>query len=262
MNKVIAPGLRISPAFCNIILLYLEKKKMTIDYALYKNKLTEDTDLYAARALITSSAGLEAIADRIVEQGSTVTRTDCIAVLEGAVTAVQSLLLDGARVNFGGLFDLYPKIKGKFSSITDHYDPSRHQVDIGATPGSRVRKYVRENATVGKLETVLPQPLVLEFYDLGSDTTNTTITPGNIGTLKGARLSFDPNNAEEGIFIMDTASTATIQLNITQKNKPSELVFMVPAFAFESVYIEVRKHFTTDGDLRIGRLNYTLTKSI
>jgi len=233
---------------------------MAIDYALYKNKLTEETDLYAARVLITASADLETIADRIVEQGSTVTRTDIIAVLEGSVSAVQSLLLEGTRVNFGGLFDLYPKIKGKFTSVTDHYDPSRHQVDIGATPGSRVRRFIRDNAAVGKLETILPKPSVLEYVDLGTGTTNTAVTSGNIGTLHGSRLAFDPANADEGIFLIDATTAAEVKVTQIQKNKPSELIFMVPDFAFTSLFIEVRKHFTEGGELRTGRLDGTLYK--
>jgi len=233
---------------------------MTIEYALYQNKLTGADDLYAARTLITASADLNAIADRIVEQNSVVSRTDCIAVLEASVVAVQSLLLDGARVNFGGLFDLYPRIKGKFNSITDYYDPSRHKLDIGATPGSRVRKYVRDNAVVGKTETILPKPLALEYLDLGSATTNTTITPGSIGTLRGSRLAFNASDATEGIFIVSTGGGETKVMAI-QKNKPSELVFMVPSFAYSDVYIEVRKHFSVDGELRIGRLDYILAKN-
>jgi len=172
------------------------------------------------------------------------------------------MLLEGARVNFGGLFDLYPKIKGKFNSITDHYDPARHKIDIGATPGSRVRKYVRENAAVGKLETVLPKPLVLEYSDLGSSTINTTITPENIGTLKGSRLAFNAADETEGIFIIDASSGDEMKVTALQKNKPSELIFMVPNFNYMSVYIEVRKHFSKDGELRSGRLDYTLSKAI
>ena len=235
---------------------------MTIDYALYQNKLTEESNLYAARVLITSSAGLEAIADRIVEQNSVVSRTDCIAVLEASVIAVQNLLLEGARVNFGGLFDLYPRIKGKFDSITDHYDPSRHQVDIGASPGSRVRKFFRDNAMVGKLETILPKPSVLEYIDLGSHTTNTTITPGSIGTLRGSRLDFDAADATEGIFIIASPGGSEIKVTALQKNKPSELVFMVPSFAFSNVAIEVRKHFSIEGELRSGRLDHVLSKPL
>ena len=157
---------------------------MSINYALYENKLTEATDLYAAKVLISGSADLNTVADRIVEQGSTVTRTDVIVVLEGAIMAVENLILEGERVNFGGLCDLYPRIKGKFNGITDHYDPSRHQIDVGAAPGNRVRKTIRDTAAVTKQETVLPAPLILEYVDLGSGETNDHITPGSIGTAK------------------------------------------------------------------------------
>lgn len=233
---------------------------MSIDYALYQNKLTDEPDLYAARALITSSADLETIADRIVEQGSTVTRTDVIAVLEGSVVACENLLLEGVRVNFGGLFDVYPRIKGKFNGITDHYDPSRHSVDVGAAPGARVRKTVRENASVNKLETILPRPLVLEYVDLGSGQTNNHFTVGNIGTINGSRLAFDPVAEDEGIYFVSDSGMNTTKVTEIQRNKPSQLVFMVPEVT-ESVYwLEVRRRFTAEGDLRIGRLDTPLTK--
>lgn len=231
---------------------------MTIDYALYKNKLTEETDLYAARALISASADLNTIADRIAEQNTCVSRTDCLAVLESSVAAVQNLLLEGARVNFGGMFDLYPRIKGKFNSITDHYDPSRHQVDIGATPGSRVRKFVRDNAIVGKLDTILPQPLVLEYDDLASGTKNTTVTTKKIGTIRGSRLAFNQEDLTEGIFFVGAVNFEDIKVTEIQRNKPSELVFQVPDMLPANTYLEVRKHFSTEGVLRKGRLDHTL----
>ncbi|MBN2590134.1 MAG: DUF4469 domain-containing protein [Sedimentisphaerales bacterium] len=232
---------------------------MTIDYALYKNKLTEDTDLYAARTLITQSADLETIADRIVEQNSVVSRTDCLAVLESSISAVQSLLLEGYRVNFGGLFDLFPKIKGKFDSMADRYDPSRHKLDLAAAPGSRVRKYFRDNATAEKLNTVLPTPLVLEYDDLGSGTKNTIVSLSSIGTIRGSRLSFNEEDATEGIFFVSTMSGDEVKITAIQRNKPSELVFQIPSTLPANIYLEVRKHFSEGGDLRIGRLPYVLS---
>lgn len=232
---------------------------MTIHYALYQNKLTDQTDLYAAKVLISGSADLNTVADRIVEQGSTVTRTDVIAVLEGAVTAVENLLLEGARVNFGGLFDLYPRIKGKFNGMTDHYDPARHQVDVGASPGSRVRKTFREYAAVSKEQTIVPVPLVLEYVDLGSGETNNHITCGSIGTVNGSRLSFDETAADEGIYFNNTAGPANVKVTAIQKNKPSQLVFMVPTLNEGTYQIEVYKRFTPGGELRMGKLNAVLT---
>ena len=232
---------------------------MTIKYALYENKLTEAADLYAARVLISGSADLNTVADRIVEQGSTVTRTDVIAVLEGAIVAVENLILEGARVNFGGLCDLYPKIKGKFNGITDHYDPSRHQVDVGAAPGSRVRKTIRESATVTKEETILPSPLILEYVDLGSGEINDHVTPGSIGTIHGSRLAFDEQASDEGIYFRSASGPGYVKVSAIQKNKPSELVFMVPELTAGTYRVEVNKRFTTDGQLRTGRMDTILT---
>ena len=55
---------------------------MAINYALFENHLTSDPDDYAAQVKITGSAGLEVIAQRMIDQGSTVTKPDILAVLE------------------------------------------------------------------------------------------------------------------------------------------------------------------------------------
>lgn len=247
------------PAF-NVNLRLIEGvNQMTIKYALYENKLTEAADLYAAKVLISGSADLQTVADRIVEQGSTVTRTDVIAVLEGAIMATESLLLEGARINFGGLCDLYPKIKGKFNGITDHYDPSRHQIDVGASPGARVRNTVRDNATVTKQDTILPVPLVLEFIDLASGSINTDLTPGNIGTINGSRLAFSEQASDEGLCFQNTSTAESVRVTAIQKNKPSELVFMIPELTAGTYQVEVHKRFTPEGQLRTGRLDNILT---
>jgi hypothetical protein len=232
---------------------------MTINYALYKNNLTEADDLYAARVMLTGSADLNTIVERIVDQGTTVTRTDIVAVLESAIEATDNLLLEGSRVNFGGLCDLYPRISGKFNGITDHYDPSRHKVDVGASPGSRVRKTVRDGAAVNKQNTILPKPLISQYSDLGSGEVNNHITPDSIGSINGSKLSFDESDPDEGIYFNHTTSPSKIKVTAVQKNKPSELVFMVPDLADGEYQLEVYKRFTENGELRSGHLDTVLT---
>ena len=68
---------------------------MTIDYALYRNKLTGEDDLYSARTMKTGSADTEQIIDRIVQQGSTLTTPDVAAVLQSAFTVIARMLLEG-----------------------------------------------------------------------------------------------------------------------------------------------------------------------
>ena len=233
---------------------------MAINYSLYENKLPAAGDTYAARVNIKGSIGLEQIADRIVGMGTTVRKADILAVLENTCQACEEYLIEGNRVNVGGVFDLFPSIKGVFDSITDSFDPARHKVEVSAAPGTRLRKNVQESASVEKQQTILPMPTLLEFVDLGSGTTNTSATPNNIGTINGHRLKFDPDDLTEGIFFVDKFG-ADFKVLAIQKNKPGELVFMIPALevAQNPYTLEVRAHFSVAGELRTGTLEYELT---
>ncbi|VFM97348.1 MAG: protein of unknown function (DUF4469) with IG-like fold [Candidatus Kentron sp. G] len=223
---------------------------MPIHYALFENHLTSDPDDYAAQVQITDSADLDAIVRRITEHGSTSTEASIRAVLIETIDACEALLLEGHRVNLGGLCELYPRITGVFDGITDHFDPARHRVDVGASPGSRVRNTVRDGARVTKVESIKPAPAPLEYVDLGSGETNSHLTPGNIGTLNGHRLKFDPAKDDEGIFLIPAKNGQEKKIIVVQKNKPSQLVFLVPADAKKGDYsIEVRARIKGAGEL-------------
>jgi hypothetical protein len=233
---------------------------MTIHYALFENHLTTDPADYTAVVQPAGSADTKAIADRMVQQGSTVTRADIAAVMEDMIAASESLLLEGFRVNLGGLCELYVRLKGVFDGAVDTFDPSRHRLEAGANAGSRLRARIAADGTVAKDETILPSPSPIEYVDLGSGETNTTITCGNIGTLNGHRLSFNPA-ADEGIWLIHDGGSE-IDITAVQKNKPGQLVFLIPAGipSVGSYFFEVRKRFG-DGDsaLRTGRLDVPLS---
>ena len=235
---------------------------MPINYALFENNLTSDPNDYAAQVQITSSVDLEDLIRRMINQGSTVTEADIRAVLEDAIKACESLLLDGNRVNFGGLVELFPRLKGIFNGITDTYDSARHQIDVGANPGSRVRKPVRSNASINKVETIKPAPAPLEYVDLASGDTNGTLTAGTIGTINGHRLKFDPAATDEGIYLVRINGTGPpyIKIGMVQKNKPGQLVFLTNSTILAGDhYLEVRARIQGGAELRTGRLDAVLT---
>ncbi len=232
---------------------------MPIHYALFENNVTADPDDYAASVQMTDTADLDTLIRRMIERGSTTTRADILPVMEDGIGACESMLLDGMRVNFGGLVELFPRVRGIFNGATDTFDPARHSVDVGANPGSRVRQTVRDTASVVKDEAVKPSPNPLEYRDVGSDTTNDQVTPGNIGQLSGSRLKYDATQADEGIYFVATAGGET-KVATVQKNKPSQLVFLVPAGLLAGTYyVEVRARIRGGTDLRIGRLDSVLT---
>ena len=231
---------------------------MTIKYRLTPNKLTE-TECYAAKVQLTGSADLDDIVARIVDQGTTVRPPDILAVLENAIQATNSLLLEGMRVNLGGLCDLFPKISGKFTGPTDGYDPARHQVDVGSAPGVRVRDAIRAEAAVEKLEGSKPLPVLLQVADLATGEIDTVLTVGSVDTLDGNRLRFDPAKVDEGLYFVAVADGAATKVTLLQKNSPSQLVFVTPALtAAASFWLEVRTRFTENGELRSGRLAKTV----
>ncbi len=119
-------------------------------------------------------------------------------------------------------------------------------------------RIVRAGASVAKQETIKPTPALLEYVDLGSGETNGTITPDNIGTINGHRLKFDPTEPAEGIFFIADDNSET-KATAIQKNKPGQLVFLVPTLASGTYHLEVRAIFGKETQPRTGRLEEELT---
>jgi hypothetical protein len=237
---------------------------MAIKYALYLNQLTPRPNDCVGFVQITASADREKIADRMLEQGSTVTKMDILAVLEGAERAVVSLLLDGFRVQVGGLVDLFPRVIGVFEGSDDKFDRSRHRLDVGANPGVRVRREVRARARPEKVQPGVAGPIVSEFRDLATASMNETMTRGNIGTLRGSRLQFSTEKPDEGIFLKPVEGdgrSVQIPKGNVQKNKPSELVFLVPngdTLQEGDYVVEVRTRAKGSSQLRSSALERTI----
>lgn len=232
---------------------------MPINYALFENNVTADPADFMAVVQIAGSWDLAIIADKIVARGSTVGKADVLAVLTDAVSVCEEGVSESNRVNFGGLVQLFPRVKGVFTGATDTFDPARHQIDVGANPGSELRDGVRANATVNKVEAIKPSPSPIEYRDVNSDTTNDQVTVGGIGQLTGSRLKYDDTQADEGIYFVATAGGET-KVTVVQKNKPSQAVFIIPATLIAGTYnIEVRARVGGGTELRIGRLDPVLT---
>ena len=234
---------------------------MPIKYALFENNLTADPDDYTAMVQISGSAAGDDLVQDIIDQGTTVNKPDILAVTAALKLACQRRVEQGQRVNYFGMVEFFPRIQGVFTGPLDGFDAARHRVDIGANPGSELREAVRTGAGVEKVEAVKPSPSPIEYRDINSDTTNDTVTLGGIGQLSGSRLKFDPGKADEGLYFIATAGGET-KVPTVQKNKPSQLVFLVPTLVAGTYHLEVRARMargTSARELRTGRLDAVLT---
>ena len=231
---------------------------MPIQYTLRDNRLTPDPNDYMAMVSPTRTVELEGIINRMIERGSTVTRTDILSVFEDFESALESLLAEGTSVNlpFGNYSS---SIKGIFDSATDTFDSSRHQVVSVVNPGSRLRDAYRAGMPVAKQEAVLPAPNLLEYLDINSGERNSLVTKGGMGQISGHRLKFELADAQQGIFLIDGKGTE-IRIDTVGENKPARLMFVLPATLDTGDYeLEVRAKI--GNDLRRGKLLQSLSVS-
>jgi nucleoid DNA-binding protein len=81
---------------------------MSITYDLFKNNLVTDKEEFAARVFHQGTSDIELIVSQMLIQGSTVTRTDIIAVIEDMFKAIEHMLLEGKRINLGDMVHFIP----------------------------------------------------------------------------------------------------------------------------------------------------------
>lgn len=230
---------------------------MPIQYSLQENPLVKDATVYKAVVTPIDSVSQTEIAKRILERGSTVGEADILAVLSLYNQVVVSYLQEGYNVNTP-LTNFKASINGNFTGMADRFDSARHSIKISTSPGSDAQKAMRD-VSPEKTESALPAPYLMEFTDITSQTINDILTPGGLANLVGLRLKFDPTHAEDGIYLIDSANVATKIVSVAT-NKPSELVFMIPAGLAKGDYrLEVRVAYTQAKIIRTGVLDLPLT---
>lgn len=230
---------------------------MSVKYKLQKNKLTEQTDLYAAHITASGSVDIEKIADRILAGGSTLTRPDVIATLESFTSAIDAMITEGKRVRLGGICEIGLKIKGRFNGADDMFDTQRHTLDVAIWPGARLRRLIKDTVTLSKQEATVPSPLLSQFYDTASGLVNEFATVGNIAKIAGSRLAFDMDREDEGVFFVAEDGSTEVRADSVATNKPSQIVLLVPQLPPEvdSWQVQVRTRFTANGQLRMAALD-------
>ncbi len=231
-----------------------------ITYVLVENHLTDDPDDYMAMVKPSGTVTEEDVIDRMVQQGSTVTRADIVSVLENQYVAIEYLVLDGKHVNTP-LANFGVSIKGVFDSYEDTFDPARHQLRAIVSAGKRYRRTVPDKGRATKGEARLSVPNLEAYTDLNTGARNGTLTPGGMGQVTGYRLKFNPADASQGIFFVASDGSA-IKVEVLGHNLPRELMFLIPAgLAVGDYTLEVRATVPGSPYVRTGGLAATLTVS-
>ena len=229
---------------------------MPIRYALHPNKLTGNPDDYMAIVHFTRSVDEAAVIERMIQQGSTITKADILAVLQAHHQTIISLVLEGFKVvTFTAIYGA--SIKGIFKREWDSYNANRHRLEPQVSAGAGLRQAVHRQGRAAKLESVTPSPHPVEYTDVNSGSRDDRVTSGGMARLSGYRLKFDPSDPEQGIFFVAAGGTTT-RVEVVAQNKPRHLIFMVPAGLSPGPYALVVRA-TFKGKLRQGELLASLT---
>ena len=96
-----------------------------------------------------------------------------------------------------------------------------------------------------------------------TDTTNELITINGLARIRGSRLRFDDQAADEGIFFLPAAGGSAVKVTAILDNKPSQLSFQVPAAVIaDQWFVQVRARGQNSSALRSGQLDTVLTVSV
>ncbi|MCB9108741.1 MAG: hypothetical protein H6633_31515 [Anaerolineales bacterium] len=118
-----------------------------IDFGLHKNKLTNGKEQYRATVLTKETYTLNDVIDRMVEQNTTLTRQDIMAVLDLFFYTVMMLVLEGNSV-LTPLVNLGVSIAGNFRSADDTFDRKRHKVKARVNASKVFKDKVEQQAQV------------------------------------------------------------------------------------------------------------------
>ncbi len=233
---------------------------MAINYVLEPNHLTPDPNDQKARVIANNTLGVDDLVKKIAKRGTTLTETDIRAVLNIYFEEASEIVAEGNALNTP-LVNLRPSIQGVFTEPTDVFDPKRHTIYASISQGTTLSSVVA-NATVSKNSgSSAAAPDIVIYNDVKTNT-STIATKGNIGKIVGTELKYDPTNAAEGIFFINTKTQAETKVDTVAQHTATTLMFLVPAtLVAGNYYLEVRKAYGNAKAIRKDRYETVLTVS-
>lgn len=231
---------------------------MSLEYYLIPNHMTADPDDFMAVSSNSNTYTIEDIYKQMTREGSTITKAEALAVFEEITQAIAGILEEGHSI-VTPLVNITSSVSGVFESEDDRFDPSRHKVRLNIANGLRLRELDGAiSPVVGS--SGMRQPSLLRFHDNGSETQNELITPNGGARIKGSLLKFDEEDDAQGIFFIDQADNTEHRVEKPLlRNKPGELIFILPDLPAGDYRLEVRSLLNNTTTLRRGALSQDLT---
>lgn len=218
---------------------------MPIQYYFEESKLINNKG-FIAKVNNIRTLGTEQLIEEMIGMGTGVTEIDISAVLLLLEQTIIKCLRRGDSVNINNLLRLSLSIKGVYPERTETMTVKPKQLKVGATISKNFVKKVQNQVTLEKCKPKKQTPSDLMVVDqaVGKDKNHLTI--GNMITIRGYDLSFNPEMEDEGVFLENPARAEFIKVNYTDEIENQKLKFIlkdIPWEAGEEINVLVRKRF-------------------
>lgn len=231
-----------------------------IKYALRENLLTAEPDDYMAQVTDSQVFTMDDIIDRMAKRGTTVTRTDLVAIMTLYKEECAAIIGEGGQLNTP-LINTQASITGVFNGADDTFDKSRHVLKLNITAGTALKEAI-SNAKLTKVEGSNTDPYISSVKDKITGSAS-EIKAGSVMELTGSRLKFDAGDIEQGVFVI-AGDKSEIRCASVVENKPARIIVLldagVPAGEFS---LELRTKINSSSHklkaLKTGRFRKVLT---
>lgn len=217
--------------------------KYNLNAELYDNPLTEKEGDFTARPVITTTLYNSDIAQRIVEKRTEYRPETIVNILGLADQEKASAVAEGNSV-VDGMGQYMVNIGGVFDAVTDLFDPAKHSLGIGYTPGKVVRGMLADTAVKISKEAATG-PIIGKTLDIKTGSLNDRITAGKILKINGANLKIVGDEKQVGVFFIDsTDASKTFKSEMLVDNNPSEVKAEIPALADGQYKLRIVTQYT------------------
>ena len=235
---------------------------MSINYNLHEYRLANGSD-YRARVKYRQTVNTVELLAMMHARHPHLSQAEMRVVFEALTETLLPLLLDGNRVVTPmGTYGI--TIKGGFDAVTDRYVEGRNCFEMTIKPNPEMQEAFARQARPHKVEPAKPTPMLHEYVNVADPSAHDRLLPGNMARLLGDKLKVNPNDPEQGIFLLAMKNgrrdvdQPPIRINQLGINTDKELLFLVPPDLPPGAYrVEVRARFGKD--LRSGQLRDILT---
>jgi len=187
-----------------------------IEYALVPNPLTPEPS-YSSRVLVKDTLNLEALSEAVANRSGQ-TRQIVISVIEALAEESLDELLRGNSVNIDGIVQLTPARTGKATSLTDDLSVDG-VVGVNTRAATSLVEEFKASAQFARVTADALSPEILKISVL--EGALSALRSGQVIVIDGNRLSVDPTQADEGLFLVPvgggTALRATLYLDKGEK---------------------------------------------